>query len=339
MRVAALILQAFSPQRLRDTEKDLPAGHQFLARALSGGGFIRHGGRPDFLSVPLWLCGPSFFSSLIRVMLLCLLATPALAEEKPRWELGLGAGGITMPDYRGSDESRYYLLPFPYFAYRLDWLKADRNGVRATLFDSDQVELNLSLGATPPVRSKKNRAREGMPDLKPMIEVGPSLDFNLWRSAGGSGKLDLRMPLRAAFEARSNPRAAGWVFAPRLNLDLTGLGLPEGAKDGWRLGLLAGPLFADRRQHAYFYGVEDQYATADRPAYQARGGYGGMQYLAALSRKYGKTWFGAYVRYDNLNGAVFADSPLVRKRSYFTAGFALTWTFAQSAEMIETGED
>lgn len=263
----------------------------------------------------------------------------AVAAELPRWELGLGTGGVRMPDYRGSDESRQYLLPFPYFAYRLDWLKADRNGVRATLLDTDRAELNFSVGATPPVRSKHNRAREGMPDLKPMLELGPSLDVSLWRSEGGGRRLDLRMPLRAAFEARSTPRAAGWTFSPRLNLDLAGLGRADGSRDGWNLGLLAGPLFADSRQNRYFYSVDEAYARAGRPAWRAGGGYAGTQFLASLSRKAGNAWFGAYVRWDSLHGAVFEDSPLLRRRSYFTAGFGVTWTLARSSEMITVDDD
>jgi outer membrane protein len=274
------------------------------------------------------------------LLLFALLgAVSAQAAEVPRWELGMGAGGVRLPDYRGSDESRNYLLPFPYFAYRLDWLKADRNGVRATIFDTDRTELNLSLGATPPVRSSKNTAREGMPDLKPMIEIGPSFDVNLWRSAGGSRRLDLRMPLRAAFEARTHPRAAGWSFSPRLNFDIAGLGRADGTQEGWRLGLLAGPLFADSRQNRYFYSVDASQVRADRSAYRASGGYSGMQFLTSISRKFGDVWFGAYARWDTLHGAVFEDSPLVRRSSYFTAGFGMTWTFARSSELVTVDGD
>lgn len=276
---------------------------------------------------------------LSRAALVCVLSVSAhAAEQAPRWELGIGAAGVSLPDYRGSDESRAYVLPFPYVAYRLDWLKADRNGMRATLFDSDRVELNLSLGATPPVNSSKNRAREGMPDIKPMLEFGPSLDINVWRNTSDTTRVDLRLPLRAALEARSNPRGAGWVFAPRLNIDFSGLGRPDGAKDGWKLGFLLSPMFADKQQNAYFYTVDEAYARADRPAYQAQAGYAGTQFLGALSRRFDKLWVGAYARYDNLRGAAFADSPLVKRTSYLSYGIAFTWTFAQSSEMVSTHE-
>ncbi|MDO6387565.1 MULTISPECIES: MipA/OmpV family protein [unclassified Uliginosibacterium] len=269
------------------------------------------------------------------LLFLLLLALPAQAELKPRWELGMGVAAATLPDYRGSDEASEMLLPFPYAAYRFDWLKADRNGVRATLFDSDKVELNLSAGATPPVKSKNNQARQGMSDLKPMIEFGPSLDFKLWQSDNQDTRLDLRLPARAAFELREGMHYSGWLFSPRLNLDFLNVGLPE----GWRVGLVTGPTFQDKHLNAYFYSVDEQYARADRPAYSASGGYTGWQFLGAVSRKFGKTWVGAYARWDTLKGAAFEDSPLVRRKTYFTAGIGVTWTLAQSSEMVEVGDD
>ena len=77
---------------------------------------------------------------------------------------------------------------------------------------------------------------------------------------------------------------------------------------GWHLGVLGGPVFADRRYHDYYYGVDAVDATATRPAYRARGGYAGWQALVATSRRIGSAWVGAFVRYDSLDGAVFASA-------------------------------
>ena len=258
------------------------------------------------------------------------LSQPAAAERVPQWELGAGVVGLLLPDYRGSDEVRSYLLPVPYVIYRLEWLKADQTGIRSTLFDSEKAEVNLSLSATPPVRSKNNRAREGMSDLKPMVEIGPSLDLHLWRSDGRRFKLDVRTPVRAAFTIESHPRDVGVSLSPTLNFDVAGIGGRP-----WQLGLLAGPIFATRRQHEYFYGVQESDARPDRPAFDAHGGYGGLQFLVALSRRFEKAWFGAYARYDTLRGAVFGDSPLVRRPYYLSAGFAIAWIPLQSSRMIE----
>jgi outer membrane scaffolding protein for murein synthesis (MipA/OmpV family) len=265
--------------------------------------------------------------------LLCALAAaPAAAADLPLWEAGIGVAALAMPDYRGSDEGRGYLLPLPYLVYRGEFLKADRHGIRGRLFDSERLELDLSLGASLPVDSADNAARAGMPDLQPSVEIGPSLEIRLWRD--GDTRLDLRLPLRAAFTLESPPRAIGWVATPHLNLDVPG----RGALAGWHLGLLAGPLYGSRRQHEYFYGVAPQFATATRPAYEARGGYGGLQFLASASRRFARTWVGAFARADTLRGAVFDASPLVKRESYFAAGLGISWVIDVSRERVEAPE-
>jgi outer membrane protein len=104
---------------------------------------------------------------------------------------------------------------------------------------------------------------------------------------------------------------------------------------GWNLGLLAGPLFADRRYNNYFYSVAPQFATATRPEFQATGGYAGTETLAALSKRFTRFWVGAYVRYDSLADASFLDSPLVQTRRYWTAGFGFAYMIRQSSRMVQ----
>jgi len=109
----------------------------------------------------------------------------------------------------------------------------------------------------------------------------------------------------------------------------------SGHYSGWNLGLLTGPLFADRRYEDYFYSVAPRFATADRPAYQARGGYAGTELLAALSKRYPSRWFGAYARYDTLSGASFAASPLVKRSGSWSAGVGIAWIIRQSSRLVE----
>ena len=168
----------------------------------------------------------------------------------------------------------------PYFVYRGVILKSDHDGPRARFFNRNRVELNLSVYATTPVRN--DSARAGMPDLKSTLELGASLNFHLWRSADERYKLDLRLPVRAALTVEASPHMIGLFVAPHLSLDIAEF---RGAR-GWKLGLLAGPLFANRRYNDYFYTMAPQYATAERPAYEAQGGYAGAQTLAALTRRY-----------------------------------------------------
>lgn len=260
----------------------------------------------------------------------CVTASALADEEKPLWELGAGVAAMTFPAYRGSDETNNFVLPVPFFTYHGDFFKADRHGIRGSFFDTDRLDFTVSLALSPPASSDDIKARSGMPDLDATFEIGPQMDITFWRSENRARFLKLLLPMRAAFTLEGPPKDIGWVLHPKLNLDITDLpGL-----QGWNLGLLAGPLFGDQRQHQYFYGVAPRYATATRPAYEADGGYAGMQYLAAVTKRFPKFWVGAFIRYDNLAGAVFDDSPLVRQKDYFAAGLALSWVFAESSTRV-----
>ncbi|PKO35441.1 MAG: MipA/OmpV family protein [Betaproteobacteria bacterium HGW-Betaproteobacteria-7] len=265
----------------------------------------------------------------------CLaVSSVAVAGDRPLWEIGVGAAALSFPAYRGSDETNNFLMPVPHFTYNGDFFKADRHGIRGSLFDSDRVDLTVSLALSPPAPSDDIKARAGMRDLEATFEIGPQLDLTLWRSENRARFVKLLLPLRAAVTLESSPDSIGWVFHPKLNMDITDLpGLP-----GWNLGTLAGPIWGDKRQHAYYYSVAPRYATALRPAYEAGSGYAGMQYLVALSKRFPKYWVGSFIRYDNLSGATFANSPLVRQKDYFAAGIAVTWVLGESSTRVQVND-
>ena len=263
------------------------------------------------------------------------LPLPAGAEQRPLWEFGLGATGLYLPDYRGANQGRGYVFPLPYAAYRGERFKVDREGIRGIFFDTDRVELDVSVFGTPPVESSKNQARQGMPDLDATLEVGPVLDITLARDRkiDYTYRLRLRLPARAVFPTDVvHWSYAGWVFYPHLNLDLR----PEFLGGRWNVGFNAGPLYATGKYNDYFYSVAPQFATPERPAYQAPAGYSGWVGLASISRRFDKVWVGAYVRYDTLNGATFEASPLVKRDYALSAGIGIAWVFAESKELVET---
>jgi MipA family protein len=228
------------------------------------------------------------------------------------------------------------VLPFPYLIYRGERLRVDRQGLRGILFDAERVHLDISAHATPPVDSDENRARRGMPSLDPTLEIGPRLNIDLARDRVREWTLTLRLPVRAVVATDlSHTRGAGYTAYPHLDLDLRPVFL--GGK--WNLGLQAGPLYGSREHHDYFYGVAAQFATAERPAYEARGGYSGAVAMVSLTRRFPRFWLGAFARYDTLKGAVFEASPLVRRDHAVMAGFAIAWVFAQSDRLVHAESD
>src|SRR5690349_2601489 len=144
-------------------------------------------------------------SRLVALLGAATLAVPAFARDEPLWELGLGVAGVHFPDYRGSSHERNYALPAPYIVYRGDIVQADRGGLRGRIARSENLDLTLSAGASLPVESKDNPVRFGMPDLKPSVELGASLNWTLVGTRDTRVKLDARFPTRLAMTVESSP--------------------------------------------------------------------------------------------------------------------------------------
>jgi len=265
-------------------------------------------------------------------VMLGLATEGARAEQLPLWEAGAGAAALSFPDYRGSNERKSWLLPVPYIIYRGEFLQADERRMRGLFYTTDQLEIDISINGSVPVDSGKNDARRGMPDLDATLEIGPGLNVKLMESGDRRTRMELRLPVRGVFASDfSHVRHVGWVFQPQVNVDIRD---PLG-NAGWKLGLLAGPVYSDRRYNRYFYTVEPAFATPARSAYTAGGGYGGVQMIAALSKRYRKFWVGAFVKLDSLHGAAFADSPLVNDKQGVAAGFSIAWILGESKTMVE----
>jgi len=286
----------------------------------------------------------SIENTFMKKRMLCLAGLASLAgmpaarlshaEQGLLWELGAGAGTITLPDYLGSDVTKTHLLPIPYVTYRGEFFRVDRNGLRGLFFQSELLEINVSMNLALGGSSRDNPARQGMADLKPTGEVGPTVDLTLWQASDQKAKLDFRMPVRAGITVESSPKLIGWLFSPHLQLALSD---PGGLQD-WHATLQAGPIFNSRRYDAHFYSVTAPDVNAFRPAYAASGGYAGSRISLQVSKRFQRYWVGALLRYDTLKGAVFQDSPLVKRHSALTAAIGVAWVFSESSIMVSDGE-
>jgi len=214
---------------------------------------------------------------VVAIAVLGAAAWPCARADQPLWEAGVGVGVLRLPHYRGSDQSHTWVLPVPYFVYRGEFLRADREGARAVLVDAERLDVDISVAATAPTRSRDNRARAGMPDLSPTVEIGPNVNYTLVR--GTQWKLQARMPVRAAFTLESGPDMIGWLATPNLNLDVR--------TQGWNIGVLSGPVFGTRRMNGYFFDVVTRGFGA-MPSYAAQipvpDRWAVVAYLRALQR-------------------------------------------------------
>ncbi|MGB5518403.1 MAG: MipA/OmpV family protein, partial [Gammaproteobacteria bacterium] len=121
---------------------------------------------------------------LILLLLTAFYSASSSAQDM-RWEAGVGLVGIHLPLYPGSSQDAGYLIPFPYLRLESKYLDIDQ-GIESRLFRSNKVRLSLSGGLGVPVNSADSTAREGMPDLDLVLQVGPSLDVIFDRRSQGA---------------------------------------------------------------------------------------------------------------------------------------------------------
>lgn len=254
-------------------------------------------------------------------------------KQLPLWELDVAAIAARLPHYMGSDEYESYHYILPYLIYRGDVLRADRQGVRGILFESKRFETSLSAWGNPPV-PEDNDAREGMPELDAVGELGPALRYYIYER-GWLDHLYLQVAVRGTISFDFNGGLdigmayEGWHGSLDLNYQNKSL-----FKDhDLSLYFKASLHFADSLYNDYFYGVESQYATAERERYDADAGYGGFSLSSSLYKRLtSRLSVGCYARWNNLNGAVFEDSPLVRDKNNYSFGSMLVWRAAESSE-------
>ncbi|MDM8535567.1 MipA/OmpV family protein [Desulfobacterales bacterium HSG17] len=263
------------------------------------------------------------------------------AQEKqnlPLWEFGLFSGAARIPHYRGSDEYNIYALPLPYFIYRGEFIRAGRDGVKGIFYKNNYIETNISLSGNPPVDGD-NDARKGMPDLDALFEFGPAIKW-FFMGKDQYDNLYLESSLRAAsslgFDGGLDLKYQG--LRGGINLIYNNKELFKQIK--LRFGVNAGVDFTDSRLNAYFYDVEQEYTNSERNYYESDSGYAGFSLSGFLQKTLTKSLsLGGYVRLDNINGAVFEDSSLVRDKNNFVVGCALTWKIFESKRRVMSEED
>ena len=93
---------------------------------------------------------------------------------------------------------------------------------------------------------------------------------------------------------------------------------------------------ADGGYTDYFYGVPEASARPGREAYSGQGGYAGFMASTMLARRipgFGKVL--GYVRWENVNGAVYENSPLVKSKNNFTVGVTVEWMLFTSKTKVD----
>lgn len=243
---------------------------------------------------------------------------------KAELETGIGLSAVHFPHYIGSDQSHNLVLPFPYIRYRSETLNVDRNLIQSKLWSYGNWNLEMSFGGAVPVSSDDNDAREGMEDLDFILEAGPAMHYYFSGNRMSENAIVLALPLRSAISTDfSKADGRGYSFNPSL---------------AWRRGyqyetVLVRPQInigirnASAQLYDYTYGVEAEFATNSRKEYKADGGYGGYFMSYSTSMRFDNYLLAVGLSYNNLKGASYEDSPLVKQKENILFGIAWATIF------------
>ncbi len=255
----------------------------------------------------------------------------ALDETQPLWEFGAGGVMIDVPNYPASSERNFIAIAAPYLVYRGDVFRlGGGNGARAVVVEESNYEFDLSFGGAFSADSDDNTAREGMPELDFLFEVGPQLiykvkDFKF--DEGGNGRLNARIQARAVFSTdfdRIDSR--GYVIEPTLSYQQRGR-----LFDKTGLNVSFSMTFASEKLQDYFYQVDQEFVTDNRDQFDAEGGYLGSELSVGFSfpiRENIRGFIGGSAQFHQ--GAANQDSPLFEKDITYSVTAGFVWRLYES---------
>ncbi len=276
------------------------------------------------------------------LLLLLCLAFPSLAQQEntipskavrneAKLEIGIGAFAMHLPQYLGSDQTDSYVVPLPYVYYLDDDFKIDRNQFTGKLWQDNHFYLDLSASGGVKVNSGDNTAREDMPDLDWVFELGPSIKYYFsgdpQQGSYFYAELFTRKATATDFSSFTN---VGWRYGPSVTYQkLFSSVLINQGRGELEFTTRANVNFSDSRYINYYYGVTPQYQKLARQPYQSGGGYAGSDISIGLTYKVNDWWLGGFARYYYLSGAEYDASPLVKQQSNWSLGFGVAWIFYQ----------
>jgi len=256
------------------------------------------------------------------------LSTLAVAQgpagsAPPLWELGGVALGVSQSAYPGADQQVNRALALPYFVYRGDVLRADRDTAGIRAMKTETFELDVGFAGAFGAGSETIDARQGMRKLGTLVELGPRLKWDLGAGPAG-GRLSTEFPARAVLDLSDKAAHRGWSLEPKLTYS-------NRTASGWRYSASVSAIVADTRLAQTFYEVRSSEATAARPAYRAEGGLVSWRFGTAVSRSLARDWnlFG-FARLETVAGAANESSPLVRRSSGASVGVGVAYTWMRS---------
>lgn len=258
--------------------------------------------------------------------------------SKPRFEFGVAGAGLQVPAYPGSAVVSDRLLAAPWLIYRSDKLQVKDGGVELVAYESDNLTIDLGIGASLNADTSETPLRSGMPDLDYLLELGPRFNVPLSDKTvdGIRTRWDWTSALRFALSTDfSRVDYRGPVVNTQLRYRVEGFNNNKLSFNATATSTWLGDELMD-----YFYSVDEEFATPTRPQFDAESGFLSLGLSAGIGYKpidNLNTFLG--LGYTSLSGSRNDDSPLFEDESNPSVIFAVSWRIYKSKRMVQVRDE
>lgn len=248
-------------------------------------------------------------------------------EDEPLWEYGLGLGYVHFEQYPSSNQFTDLALPFPTFQYRGKILRADdREGARAFLYKDLIFSFEITGGFYPALDSSVNDARNGMPDLPWMFQIGPQAVTKLYENL--EFKLSVLHSVGTDF---AFTKQAGQVLNANLIYRWDGHVNEQKTSGHLALNVRAGT----KEFLATYFEVKEKYMTTDRRTYEVKAGLLNHELTYFQSFHRGFTNFYLGIAVADYRSSANRQSPLHKSDQNISYLMGLTYTLGASKKLSQ----
>jgi len=223
----------------------------------------------------------------------------------------VGAVVLSVPDYMGSDERRWLVLPSIDYRWKNGWFAGLSNGIGYLFPSRPDMQVGLRVTADFGRKASRSAALTGMGDVEPRAEAGAFFNY---------------FPTAEVFLTSSLRYGAGNDY-DGLQVDL-GIGYAKQVAPQWRIALGAAATVVNGAFMQTFFGVTpDQSAASGHPVYTPGAGLRDVRLNATATYFIDARWsLTAGVTVSSLQGDT-RDSPIVFERTPVSGVMALSYSF------------
>ena len=276
----------------------------------------------------IFCCFPGFSRAAESSLSSTETPMPTVESEDslPLWDAGAALIYLRFPFYPASDQTKTWFLPAPTFEYRGEILRStQREGTRAYFLRSDRWSLEMGGDGVPEVKSNETFARQGMDNIPWSLQLGPKAVYR------GDDNLVISLGVNQVIATDfTRFKANGLTYEARIGKTWLKEVSPWSHHGIYKTVLSIGGSSATADYLATYFEVSPEFATASRPAYEARAGFLSYDILIGQSVKFKNFSLFSYVNSERFENSVNRRSPLHKSDDNLLVTFGFSYVLFQS---------